>query len=95
MIRATLANLTIERDGAVAIVTINRPKVLNALNIATLDELRRAMLELQHDEAVRVRGGHRRGREVLRRRRRHQRAGGADADRRPRARDARASTCST
>ena len=27
-------NLLIERDGAVAIVTINRPKVLNALNVA-------------------------------------------------------------
>ena len=25
-------NLLLERDGAVAIVTINRPKVLNALN---------------------------------------------------------------
>ena len=40
-------NLLLERDGAVAIVTINRPKVLNALNAQTLDELRRAMLELQ------------------------------------------------
>ena len=34
----------LERDGAVAVVTINRPQVLNALNFATLDELRRAML---------------------------------------------------
>ena len=34
-------NLLLERDGAVAIVTINRPKVLNALNTQTLDELRR------------------------------------------------------
>ena len=47
-------NLLLERDGAVAIVTINRPKVLNALNGATLDELRRAVLDLKHDEAVRV-----------------------------------------
>jgi len=47
-------NLLIERDEAVAIVTINRPKVLNALDTATLDELRRAMLELTHDEAVRA-----------------------------------------
>ncbi len=47
-------NLLIERDGAVAIVTINRPKVLNALNAQTLDELRRAVLELKADEAVRV-----------------------------------------
>jgi enoyl-CoA hydratase/carnithine racemase len=47
-------NLLLERDGAIAIVTINRPKVLNALNTQTLDELRRAVLDLKHDESVRV-----------------------------------------
>ena len=47
-------NLLLERDGAVAVVTINRPKVLNALNTQTMDELRRLMLELKHDEGVRV-----------------------------------------
>ncbi len=47
-------NILIERDGATAIVTINRPKVLNALNTQTLDELRRAMLEIKQDEGVRV-----------------------------------------
>jgi enoyl-CoA hydratase len=47
-------NILIERDGATAIVTINRPKVLNALNTQTLDELRRAILEIKHDEGVRV-----------------------------------------
>jgi enoyl-CoA hydratase len=47
-------NLLIERDQAVAVVTINRPKVLNALNTQTLDELRRAILELKHDERVRA-----------------------------------------
>ena len=47
-------NLIIEREGATAIVKINRPKVLNALNTATLDELRRAILELKQDAAVRV-----------------------------------------
>lgn len=47
-------NLLIEREGAFAILTINRPKVLNALNTQTLDELRRAILELTHDEAVRA-----------------------------------------
>ena len=50
----TFENLLIERDGAVAILTVNRPKVLNALNTQTLDELRRAILELKHDEAVRA-----------------------------------------
>jgi enoyl-CoA hydratase len=47
-------NLLLERDGAVAIVTINRPKVLNALNSQTIDELRRAILELKADHDVRV-----------------------------------------
>lgn len=49
-----LENLVLERDGAVAIVTVNRPKVLNALNTATLEELRRTVLELKQDESVRV-----------------------------------------
>ena len=47
-------NLLLEREGAVAIVTINRPKVLNALNARTLDELRRVVLDLKHDDGVRV-----------------------------------------
>ena len=47
-------NLLLERDGPIATVTINRPKVLNALNIATLDELRRALVELTEDAAVRT-----------------------------------------
>ena len=47
-------NLLLERDGAVAIVTINRPKVLNALNSQTIDELRRAILDLKHDDSARA-----------------------------------------
>jgi len=47
-------NLLLERDGAIAVVTINRPTVLNALNTQTLDELRRVVLELGHDAGVRV-----------------------------------------
>ena len=47
-------NLLLERDGAVAIITINRPKVLNALNTQTMDELRRVILELKQDDDVRV-----------------------------------------
>lgn len=46
--------LLVERDGAVAVVTINRPKVLNALNSQTIDELERVMRELQSDDAVRA-----------------------------------------
>src|SRR5262245_11121764 len=47
-------NLLVERDGAIAILTINRPKVLNALNTQTLDELRRAILDLQQDASARA-----------------------------------------
>ena len=50
---AQFENLTIERDGAVAIVTITRPKVLNALSLATLGELEAAMTALRDDDAVR------------------------------------------
>ena len=38
----TLENVLYEKRGAIAYVTVNRPKVLNALNTQTLDELRRA-----------------------------------------------------
>ena len=47
-------NVLFERDGAVAIVTVNRPNVLNALNTQTLDELRRVMLDLKHDDSARA-----------------------------------------
>jgi enoyl-CoA hydratase len=47
-------NLLLERDGPVAILTINRPAVLNALNTPTTDELRRAILDFKHDASVRV-----------------------------------------
>jgi enoyl-CoA hydratase len=47
-------NLLVERDGAVAIVTVNRPEVLNALNAPTLNALAAAMADLQRDEQVRV-----------------------------------------
>jgi len=50
----TFDNLLLERDGAVAILTFNRPKVLNALNAATLGELQRALEALGADETVRV-----------------------------------------
>jgi enoyl-CoA hydratase/carnithine racemase len=47
MTAGTFDNLIVARDGAIATITINRPKVLNALNTQTLDELRRAILDLK------------------------------------------------
>ncbi|MDR7418336.1 MAG: enoyl-CoA hydratase-related protein [Armatimonadota bacterium] len=46
-------NILLERDGAVAIITLNRPKVLNALNQETMDELVDALEALDRDDAVR------------------------------------------
>jgi len=46
-------NLRLERDGAVAVVLVSRPDKLNALNDATLVELREAFLSLRDDRAVR------------------------------------------
>jgi enoyl-CoA hydratase len=48
------SNILVERDAGVATVTINRPKVLNALNAQTFDELRRALLAFRHDPEVRA-----------------------------------------
>jgi enoyl-CoA hydratase len=47
-------NLLLTREGASALVTINRPQVLNALDSHTLDELRRVILDLKHDRDVRA-----------------------------------------
>jgi enoyl-CoA hydratase len=46
-------NLLLERDGAVAVITVNRPEVRNALNRQTMDELRRAVLEIRRDDDLR------------------------------------------
>ena len=46
-------NLLVERDGAVTLVTVNRPTVLNALNGQTVDELHQAMDALGRDADVR------------------------------------------
>jgi enoyl-CoA hydratase len=50
----SLETLLVERDGAVAVVTINRPKVLNALNTRTIAELEQVMHEVQQDDGVRA-----------------------------------------
>ncbi|MBC7258100.1 MAG: enoyl-CoA hydratase/isomerase family protein [Chloroflexi bacterium] len=47
-------NLIVERKGAVGIITINRPKSLNALSRATVAELGAAIDELNADDAIRA-----------------------------------------
>src|SRR5215468_11790129 len=50
----SLENVLIEKRGRVAIVTINRPDKLNALNIATRNDILAAFDQLERDEEVRV-----------------------------------------
>jgi enoyl-CoA hydratase len=49
----TLANVLYEKRGAIAYVTVNRPKVLNALNTLTWKDLRTAFEHARDDDAVR------------------------------------------
>src|SRR3982075_4732131 len=47
-------NILFEKKDSVAYITFNRPKVLNALNRKTVDELRDALLDAREDPSVRV-----------------------------------------
>lgn len=47
-------NITYEKKGSNAYVTVNRPKVLNALNMATMAELRTAFQDAKDDAGIRV-----------------------------------------
>src|SRR5256714_2936932 len=47
-------NIKVEKRDHVAIVTIDRPKILNALNMATMTELRDAFTQLRDDVETRV-----------------------------------------
>src|SRR5271169_1188678 len=49
-----LANLLYEKRDGIAFITFNRPKVLNALNRKTMEELQHALLDARGDDAVRV-----------------------------------------
>ncbi len=46
-------NILVEADGAVVVVTVNRPKALNALNPETLSELGRCAADLSRDGRTR------------------------------------------
>jgi len=47
-------NILIEKKGKVAILKINRPNALNALNTATISELEKGIKELEDDREVKV-----------------------------------------
>ena len=60
-------------DGTTATITVDRPKALNALNTATLDQLEEALAAVAQQRELRGADCDGRGREGLRRRRRHRR----------------------
>ncbi|QAT39289.1 short-chain-enoyl-CoA hydratase [Clostridium sp. JN-9] len=45
-------NVVLEKSGKIAVVKINRPKALNALNTETLKELDIVITELEHDKNI-------------------------------------------
>jgi enoyl-CoA hydratase len=47
-------NLLYEKKDGIAFITFNRPKVLNALNRKTIEELHQVLLDARDDAAVRV-----------------------------------------
>src|ERR1700721_2965150 len=47
-------NILLEKKNSIAYVTVNRPKVLNALNMATMEELRAAFTAIKDDRELRV-----------------------------------------
>lgn len=54
MNEADYKTILVSRDGAVATVTLNRPDKLNALNMALMDELVEALVQLDADDEIRV-----------------------------------------
>ena len=50
----TYENLLYEKRDGIAFITFNRPKVLNALNRQTVEELHKVLLDARHDASVRV-----------------------------------------
>lgn len=47
-------NIIINKEGAVSIITINRPESLNALNAKTIEELSKAFSDIEADKDCRV-----------------------------------------
>ncbi len=47
-------NILVERDDGVGVITLNRPKVLNALNSALMREVDNALTEMEEDDDIKA-----------------------------------------
>lgn len=47
-------NIILEKKGAIAVITMNRPSILNALSYQTLSELQQAAEDIEADSAIRA-----------------------------------------
>ena len=45
-------NIIVERKDGVGVITLNRPKAMNALSAALMDELRRALIDLEGEDEI-------------------------------------------
>jgi enoyl-CoA hydratase len=52
--RGTFETVELRTDGPVSIITLNRPRRVNAINQVMLDELERALDAVEEDPKVRV-----------------------------------------
>ena len=77
-----LENIRYELRPPIAVVTVDRPKVLNALNLLSMTELEQVFLDIRQNADDPRRSAYRSGREGLRRRRRHRGTGYAFSARR-------------
>lgn len=49
-----MENITLKQEGAVGLITMNRPKAMNALDSKTIDELSALIAQMEADESIHV-----------------------------------------
>ncbi|MFO7985364.1 MAG: enoyl-CoA hydratase-related protein [Desulfatiglandaceae bacterium] len=47
-------NIIFEKDGNIGVIKFNRPKALNAINTGVVEDLNRALVEVEKDSSIRV-----------------------------------------
>ena len=51
-------NIIIEKKNGIGTISINRPGVLNALNVETIEELSKGIEELEKDKTIKIGRAH-------------------------------------